>query len=1222
MLALDKVIRAQSTAARLHAKASQENINSTLGVGRASRTAAAAQKDFEIALKGQDAALARTATKTKGYSAELERLKMKYQPLYAASKQYERALQDIELAYQAGVISSAQYKASVGSLGAEFTQFQNGTAGWSNQFVTGATRAGKSMNSMGVVTQQLGYQVGDFAVQVQSGQSALVAFSQQATQLVGVLPLLADKMGMTMGKAIALSAALGIGIPVITGLIGLFLATRDKSDDAGDAIASFANRLKAAREDVKGMEEDLRLMNSEFKNTTELALDDARVAAQLKLNAAISDMVEMQAKLDAAGRSDVRIFREQAAAQQEIVDAAEEELAAAIETREEYERKGSLQDGHNSAVKDMLSLQQELRDTAWENMQAAKESIADQEKVNALKAIENTYTKESAEYLALVQQHEKEALEIRIETEKLTPRIAAGLRDALEIAQDFAQVDMAAGIRAASLATQDLIARLTMAVGLARSGALPDSNGKVYSGRGSSSGPSSSDINTYNYEAQLSQAAEAEKKLQAELAKSSKAKKGAKEATEKLTEAQKAGLAITEKYLTPLEQYNKGIGELEVLLKKGAITSTTYERAMQDLNDTLAKSNPLVNDLSNAFGDFVAGGLKDFKGFVDSIKNTFKEALSDMIATALRNRILIPIQTAMMGGSGGVGGIASSVLGGGGGMGGMLGGIGATLGSLGGIAMGSAGSVMGAFASGGISGAIGQASLAMSGATASFSGFAAAAGAAIPFIGAAALAIGFFKTKTKQLDEGIRLTANGASVAVEQFEKIKRSRFFGLSRKTSTVSRTASADVANPLTSAIGGIQSSVMSMAKELGVGSDAFSRFSYSFKLSLKGLTEEQQMTKINEELIKMGDSFAALIPGVSSMAELTAIYQERLGLELRLLQVQGDTEALRKIELASVNDYNKAILLQIYATEDKIAAEQRATEAAQVAAQKADELAQKLAAIASERYGLETTLLGLQGNTNRLRQRELALLDPSNRALQQLIYKTEDKIAADEKAAQKAQELADKLAAIASERQGLLTEYYGLMKNTNVLRSRELALLDPSNRALQKLIYRTEDKIAADEKAAEKAEALAQKAKDLADQRKSLEEELLGLQGNVVELRRREMEALDPTLRSLQMAIYKFEDMQKVLDNIDPTKFATKFEYELAQARASNFTPSGNFSNVNVGTTQPVVLSDPQTNRELVTLRTTVENLLIRIEDNTGQAYRLERKWDRDGLPATRV
>jgi len=43
-------------------------------------------------------------------------------------------------------------------------------------------------NKFGMVSQQVGYQVGDFFVQVQSGTSALVAFGQQGTQLAGLLP--------------------------------------------------------------------------------------------------------------------------------------------------------------------------------------------------------------------------------------------------------------------------------------------------------------------------------------------------------------------------------------------------------------------------------------------------------------------------------------------------------------------------------------------------------------------------------------------------------------------------------------------------------------------------------------------------------------------------------------------------------------------------------------------------------------------------------------------------------------------------------------------------------------------------------------------------------------------------------------------------------------------------------------------------------------------------
>ena len=49
--------------------------------------------------------------------------------------------------------------------------------------------AGKSTNRFGMYAQQVGYQVGDFFVQVQSGTSALVAFGQQGTQLAGVMYL-------------------------------------------------------------------------------------------------------------------------------------------------------------------------------------------------------------------------------------------------------------------------------------------------------------------------------------------------------------------------------------------------------------------------------------------------------------------------------------------------------------------------------------------------------------------------------------------------------------------------------------------------------------------------------------------------------------------------------------------------------------------------------------------------------------------------------------------------------------------------------------------------------------------------------------------------------------------------------------------------------------------------------------------------------------------------
>jgi len=82
-----------------------------------------------------------------------------------------------------------------------------------NELGETTARSGKNMSRFGMYAQQVGYQVGDFFVQIQSGTNPLVAFGQQATQLVGILPLMgAGFMGLSAGALVALSAGLGIAI--------------------------------------------------------------------------------------------------------------------------------------------------------------------------------------------------------------------------------------------------------------------------------------------------------------------------------------------------------------------------------------------------------------------------------------------------------------------------------------------------------------------------------------------------------------------------------------------------------------------------------------------------------------------------------------------------------------------------------------------------------------------------------------------------------------------------------------------------------------------------------------------------------------------------------------------------------------------------------------------------------------------------------------------------
>ena len=90
--------------------------------------------------------------------------------------------------------------------------------------------SGKGMRRMEVLAQQAGYQIGDLAVQIQSGTNAAVALGQQGSQLLGFF----GPYGAIAG------AALAIG----TGLIAPFIR-------AGKEVEDFQKKASEALEDIK-----------------------------------------------------------------------------------------------------------------------------------------------------------------------------------------------------------------------------------------------------------------------------------------------------------------------------------------------------------------------------------------------------------------------------------------------------------------------------------------------------------------------------------------------------------------------------------------------------------------------------------------------------------------------------------------------------------------------------------------------------------------------------------------------------------------------------------------------------------------------------------------------------------------------------------------------------------------------------------------------------------
>ena len=316
------------------------------------------------------------------------------------------------------------------------------------------------------------------------------------------------------------------------------------------------------------------------------------------------------------------------------------------------------------------------------------------------------------------------------------------------------------------------------------------------------------------------------------------------------------------------------------------------------------------------------------------------------------------------------------------------------------------------------------------------------------------------------------------------------------------------------------------------------------------------------------------------------LAGLAQDRGSLEVELLRAQGSTAAAAALELQqtlaklteglNATDAAAATAAQAYndTLRTQIEAAQAATEAQRAATEKAQ-------AVASERYGLEGQLLQLLGDTAALRARELAALDPVNRATQERINALrdeQDQAAKTAQAAAQAQAEADRIRqaaevqakAVADQRFGLEGQILQLLGDTAALRQRELEALDPTNRYLQERINSIKDeqaaKVLADqaiakasEEAAARVRALADVLANLGSTRFGLENQLLGLQGNNAEVLRRTRERdLAELTKGLSaddaVRVTAAYDLNAALQQqITDTQAAQQAAKDLAQAQA---------------------------------------------------------------------
>lgn len=156
-----------------------------------------------------------------------------------------------------------------------------GTSGAAaNAFGRTQVQAAANSNRFGNAVQQAGFQIGDFAVQVASGQSPLRAFIQQGTQLVSMFG--------------PWGAAIGAAGAVVGALVTAFWDTDDAAKGAAKATTPYGESVKETEKLIAEIGGALEDQATRYDRLGDAALAGARKeadAAQARLAAAKTNTV-------------------------------------------------------------------------------------------------------------------------------------------------------------------------------------------------------------------------------------------------------------------------------------------------------------------------------------------------------------------------------------------------------------------------------------------------------------------------------------------------------------------------------------------------------------------------------------------------------------------------------------------------------------------------------------------------------------------------------------------------------------------------------------------------------------------------------------------------------------------------------------------------------------------------------------------------------------------
>lgn len=295
-------------------------------LARQGRSFTSLQQNIDRAFVNSGASARRSGADIAAYGQEMDRLRAKYSPLFAAQQQYRQQLEEINRAHRVGALGQAEYAAAIATTKTAFAgqvQLIRGTA-------EAVERGAVAYRRIGPIAQQAGYQVGDFFVQIASGTNPMVAFTQQFSQLAGFF------------------GPIGAGLGALGAIAGALYLTFDRGRGSTAEATEAMEAYKRALEDSVDVSNDAVAASDRLAQSRER---EAIAAAEAALRVEEATMSQVRADI-AAYQRDLEALRQGPNPNQTAIRQAESQIDSLTETFDAASDRAGVLFGQLSLLRD------------------------------------------------------------------------------------------------------------------------------------------------------------------------------------------------------------------------------------------------------------------------------------------------------------------------------------------------------------------------------------------------------------------------------------------------------------------------------------------------------------------------------------------------------------------------------------------------------------------------------------------------------------------------------------------------------------------------------------------------------------------------------------------------------------------------------------------------------------------------------------------------------